>query len=155
MTTTGDAGQVGRVIVGQIHAKDDEPVRLYYRKLPGNKLGSIYLAHEISGADDVWYEMIGSSARSAPNPENGIALGQKFSYEILAEGNDLGVTILDEQGETIAHVDIDMSKSGYDIANDYMYFKAGVYNQNNTGDPQDYVQATFYELEASHDKYQP
>ncbi len=33
---------------------------------------------------------------------------------------------------------------------DYMYFKAGVYNQNNTGDPEDYAQATFYELAASH-----
>lgn len=153
VTTSGDAGQVGRVIVGQIHAKDDEPIRLYYRKLPGNERGSIYAAHEISGSDDVWYELIGSSARSAPNPENGIALGQKFSYEILAEGNNLRVTILDEQGEVMAQTNIDMSESGYDVADDYMYFKAGVYNQNNTGDPQDFVQATFYELEVSHDEF--
>lgn len=153
VTTTGDAGQVGRVIIGQIHAKDDEPVRLYYRKLPGNELGSIYVAHEISDGDDVWYEMIGTRSQSATNPENGIALGQKFSYEILAEGNNLKVTILDEQSETLAQADIDMTESGYDIAEDYMYFKAGVYNQNNTGDPQDFVQATFYELEASHDDF--
>ena len=153
VTTTGDAGQVGRVIIGQIHAMDDEPIRLYYRKLPGNELGSIYAAHEISGSDDVWYEMIGTRAQSAANPENGIALGQKFSYEILAEGNNIRVTILDEQGETLAQSDIDMTESGYDVADEYMYFKAGVYNQNNTGDPQDFVQATFYELETSHDEF--
>lgn len=153
VTTTGDPGQVGRVIIGQIHAMDDEPVRLYYRKLPGNELGSIYAAHEIRDGDDVWYEMLGTRARSATNPENGIALGQKFSYEILTQGNSLNVTILDEQGQTLAQADIDMSGSGYDIADDYMYFKAGVYNQNNTGDPQDFVQATFYELEVSHDDF--
>jgi len=31
-----------------------------------------------------------------------------------------------------------------------MYFKAGVYNQNNTGTASDYVQATFYSLTHSH-----
>jgi len=41
VTTTGENFQIGRVIIGQIHAKDDEPIRLYYRKLPGNTHGSI------------------------------------------------------------------------------------------------------------------
>ena len=35
-------------------------------------------------------------------------------------------------------------ESGYN--NLSMYFKAGVYNQNNTGTASDYVQATFYSL---------
>jgi len=48
---------------------------------------------------------------------------------------------------------IDMSNSGYDVIGDYMYFKAGVYNQNDTGDADDFVQATFYELDASHNAY--
>ena len=48
---------------------------------------------------------------------------------------------------------VDMSKSGYDVGGKYMYFKAGVYNQNNTGDPDDYVQATFYKITKSHSKY--
>jgi poly(beta-D-mannuronate) lyase len=34
-----------------------------------------------------------------------------------------------------------------------MYFKAGVYNQNNGGAPKDYVQATFYHLDNQHDGY--
>ncbi|KST62343.1 hypothetical protein BC008_09230 [Mastigocoleus testarum BC008] len=34
-----------------------------------------------------------------------------------------------------------------------MYFKAGVYNQNNTGDSKDYAQATFYALDNNHTGY--
>ena len=154
VTTTGDKGQVGRVIVGQIHAAKDEPIRLYYRKLPGNKRGSIYAMHEPSNRDDIKFEMIGSSASTAPDPENGIALDEKFSYEIDARGNFLDVTI--RVGDEVrSRKTIDMTDSGYDIEKNYMYFKAGVYNQNNTGDPDDYAQATFYELENSHDGYAP
>lgn len=150
VTTTGAANEVGRVIIGQIHAKDDEPIRLYYRKLPGNTHGSIYAAHESTNeADDVYYEMIGSRSRSAPNPENGIQLNEKFSYRIDAQGNSLFVTI-SKDNTVIAETTIDMENSGYDVADDYMYFKAGVYNQNKTGEPDDYVKATFYRLRASH-----
>jgi poly(beta-D-mannuronate) lyase len=46
-----------------------------------------------------------------------------------------------------------MTNSGYDVEKDYMYFKAGVYNQNDSGDPQDYDQATFYSLENKHTGY--
>ena len=46
VSTTGEAGKVGRVIIGQIHASNDEPCRIYYRKLPGNTKGAIYFAHE-------------------------------------------------------------------------------------------------------------
>lgn len=45
--TEGYEYMMGRVIVGQIHASDDEPFRLYYRKLPGNSLGSVYFATEV------------------------------------------------------------------------------------------------------------
>ena len=31
-----------------------------------------------------------------------------------------------------------------------MYFKAGVYHVNNSGDDDDYAQATFYALEKTH-----
>ena len=48
---------------------------------------------------------------------------------------------------------IDMSESGYDVDNDFMYFKAGVYIQDSTGDADDFAQATFYELEARHYEY--
>ena len=153
VTTTGDDNQVGRVIVGQIHAAVDEPIRLYYRKLPANTRGSIYAAHEISDGDDIYFDLIGSRYSNAADPADGIALDEKFSYEIEALGNRLFVRIM-QSGELRAAQTIDMSDSGYDVENDYMYFKAGVYNQNSTGEPDDYVQATFYELETSHGSYE-
>ncbi len=153
VTTTGDRNHVGRVIVGQIHAASDEPIRLYYRKLPDNTHGAIYAAHEINGGDDVYYELIGSRRDSAADDPSGIELDEKFTYRIETRGNDLHVTI--SQGDAVlAEQTIDMSDSGYDIGDEYMYFKAGVYNQNNSGDPDDFVQATFYELDASHNQYE-
>ncbi len=153
VTTTGEPSQVGRVIVGQIHAKDDEPIRLYYRKLPGNTRGAIYAAHEPIDRDDNYFELIGERRNSAADPQDGIALDEKFSYAIETKGNLLHVSI-SQDGQLRAEQTIDMTDSGYDVANDYMYFKAGVYNQNNSGDPDDYVQATFYELDASHNEYE-
>jgi poly(beta-D-mannuronate) lyase len=149
VTMTGQDSQVGRVIVGQIHANDDEPVRLYYRKLPGHSKGSVYFAHEVLNGDDVWYEMIGSRSDAAKDPVDGIALNERFSYEIMVNGDQLRVVIMRDGKENVEQV-VDMAKSGYGAADQYMYFKAGVYNQNKTGDPSDYVQATFYALENSH-----
>ena len=154
VTVSGKDSEIGRVIIGQIHAKDDEPIRLYYRKLPGNEKGSIYAAHEsLNAPNDIYYEIIGTRSKSAPNPENGIALNEKFSYKIDAKGYFIDVTIYNASGDVIGETRIDMTNSGYDQLNDYMYFKAGVYNQNKTGRPRDYVQATFYKLDVSHDKY--
>ncbi|WP_233998715.1 polysaccharide lyase family 7 protein [Microbulbifer pacificus] len=152
VTTTGDSSQVGRVIVGQIHANDDEPLRLYYRKLPGNSKGSVYVAHEPKGGSDTWYDMIGSRSSSASNPADGIALNEKFSYEIKVVGHTLTVTI-SRAGKADVTQMVNMSNSGYDTSDQYHYFKAGVYNQNNTGSGSDYVQATFYALENSHTGY--
>lgn len=152
VTTTGDPSQVGRVIVGQIHAKDDEPIRLYYRKLPGNTRGAIYAAHEPIDRDDIFFDLIGSRKNDAPDAPNGIALDEKFSYEIETHGNLLRVSII-QDGAVRAEQTIDMSNSGYDVYEDYMYFKAGVYLQDSTGNADDFAQATFYELEASHNEY--
>lgn len=152
VTTTGSSSQVGRVIIGQIHANDDEPLRLYYRKLPGNSKGSIYFAHEAEGGGEQYFEMIGSRSSSASNPSDGIALDEKFGYEIEVVGNTLRVTISRDGKPDVVQA-VDMSGSGYDVSDQYQYFKAGAYNQNNTGDGSDYVQVTFYRLENSHDGY--
>ncbi|MEP1490308.1 MAG: polysaccharide lyase family 7 protein [Algibacter sp.] len=151
VTTTGDSNQVGRVIVGQIHANDDEPVRIYYRKLKNNSLGSIYFAHEPTDGNgsEQWYEMIGSRSSSASNPSDGLALNEKFTYTIKVVSNQLAVTISREGKDDVVKT-VSMVNSGFDIGGQYMYFKAGVYNQNNSGDDDDYVQATFYALEKSH-----
>ncbi|WP_341222189.1 polysaccharide lyase family 7 protein [Polaribacter atrinae] len=151
VTNTGDSGQQGRVIVGQIHANDDEPIRLYYRKLKNNTLGSIYFAHEPTegNCSEQWHEMIGSRSSSASNPTDGIALDEKFSYRIKVVGDDLTV-ILSREGKPDVVKEVNMINSGFNVSGQYMYFKACVYNQNNTGDADDYVQATFYALEKGH-----
>lgn len=152
VTTSGSSSQVGRVIIGQIHANDDEPVRLYYRKLPNNSKGSIYIAHEPNGGSDQWYDMIGSRSSSASNPSDGISLDEVFSYRIDVTGSTLTVTII-RDGKADVVQTVNMSNSGYTSGGQYMYFKAGVYNQNNTGNDNDYVQATFYKVENKHSGY--
>ncbi len=145
--TSDEPFKVGRTIVGQIHASDDEPCRLYYRKLPGNTNGSIYFAHEPTTSTEQWYDMIGSRQDNAPDPVDGVALGEKFSYEIKAIGNLLTVTIMRE-GKPDVVQEVDMTDSGF--ADDWMYFKAGNYNQNNAGDPDEYAQVSFFALDVTH-----
>ncbi len=152
VSTTGDEKMVGRVIVGQIHATDDEPIRLYYRKLPGNDKGAVYFAHEINGGEDIWINMIGTRSHTLANPEEGIALNEKFSYKITVENEVLFVTLIREGKPNITKY-YDMKDSGYSAGNQYMYFKAGVYNQNNGGAEGDYVQATFYHIQNTHKGY--
>lgn len=158
VTSTGSSSHQGRVIIGQIHAASDEPVRLYYRLLDGHTKGAIYFAHEPSnGNSEEWYEMIGSRDNDASEPSDGIELDEKFSFEIDVVGTILTVSIMRDDKDTITQ-EVDMSNSGYDgyyekdgvETEDYMYFKAGVYNQNNSGDETDYVQATFYYLSKTH-----
>ena len=152
VTSTGRNNEIGRLIIGQIHARNDEPIRLYYRKLPGNTHGSIYACHEIRDGDDITFNIIGSIEDDQPNPANGFLLGEIFTYEIRAIGNTIEVDII-QDGEIIASTSIDQSQSGYDIAADYMYFKAGNYHVNSTADPSEYAEVTIYELENSHEGY--
>lgn len=93
--------------------------------------------------------MIGSRSSSAPNPADGIALNEKFSYRIKVVG-DLLTVIIFREGKANVVKTVNMVNSGYNVGGQYMYFKAGVYNQNNSGEGDDYVQATFYALDKSH-----
>jgi poly(beta-D-mannuronate) lyase len=99
-----------------------------------------------------WIEMIGSRDDNASNPSDGIALDEVFSYRVDVVDNQLSVTI-SRDGKADITKSVDMSNSGYDSSSQYMYFKAGVYNQNNSGDADDYVQATFYALDNKHEGY--
>ncbi|MCB5228191.1 polysaccharide lyase family 7 protein [Alishewanella sp. 16-MA] len=158
VTTTGENFQIGRVIIGQIHANDDEPVRLYYRKLPGNERGAIYFAHESRVKDsqgrniETYVDMIGSRSNTAANPVEGIALNEVFSYHISVNFNLLTVTI-SRAGKADVVAQYDMAESLYDQAGQYHYFKVGVYNVNNSSNPAEFVQATFYEIKNSHTGY--
>jgi len=151
VTTTGSNSHVGRVVIGQIHANNDEPIRVYYRKLPNNTLGSIYFAHEPTDGNgaEQWYEMIGSRSNSASNPTDGIALNETFSYTIKVVGDNLTFTIIREGKSDVVET-VDMVNSGFNVGGQYMYFKAGLYHLNNSGDANDYAQVTFYALEKTH-----
>ncbi|MDB4113119.1 polysaccharide lyase family 7 protein, partial [Flavobacteriaceae bacterium] len=151
VTTSGSSSHIGRVIIGQIHANNDEPIRIYYRKLPNNNLGAIYFAHEPTDGNgsEQWHEMIGTRSNSASNPSDGIALNEVFSYRITVVGDVLTVTIIREGKQDVIKT-IDMVNSGFNVGGQYMYFKAGVYHVNNSGNDADYAQATFYALEKSH-----
>ena len=160
VTRLGKDYQIGRVIIGQIHAKDDEPIRLYYRKLPQNKFGSIYYAHEPATGKEQWIELIGSRADRTPNPDDGIALDEIFSYEIEVKGEQEGelivpmlhVKIIRDDGSEVSAEPLDMRDSGFSVEDDFMFFKAGAYSQNNSSpDPQmDFDKVTFFELDYSH-----
>ncbi|MEM1175054.1 MAG: polysaccharide lyase family 7 protein [Pseudomonadota bacterium] len=162
VTDTGDRNQVGRVIIGQIHAEDDEPARLYYRKFPENERGFVYLAHEIRNGDDIYFPIVGplnDDIDRAPdddsNPPNGIAVDEIFSYEIVQQGARIDVLVRrgDQTGPIIGHnyVDMEQQNSGYDVPEEWMYFKAGAYTLNDSGDEADFDQITFYALENTHD----
>jgi len=160
VTRQGKAYQVGRVIIGQIHAKDDEPIRLYYRKLPQNKYGSIYFAHEPAQGKEQWIEVIGSRADRTPNPDDGIALDETFSYEIEVKGEPEGdkiipmllVKIIRDDGRIVTAEPFDMRDSGFNVEDEFMFFKAGAYSQNNTSpEPEtDFDKVTFFKLDYSH-----
>jgi poly(beta-D-mannuronate) lyase len=166
--TSKNNEQVGRIVVGQIHAKTNEPIRLYYHKLPNNKNGAIYFAHETSkanGGKETWYNLLGGMVKSTgeldkiSNPSDGIALDEHFSYNITVKGNNMDVTI-SQNGKQLATKRVNMSGSGYNDENNYMFFKAGIYLQDCDdeektcdSDKDDYAKATFYELSNKHDNY--
>lgn len=141
----GNDFMLGRVIVGQIHGSENEPFKIYYRKLPGNSKGSIYFSYEDSKIEN-YYELFGSRDTDASNPGDGIALGEKWSYEVNVSGRQMKVTVTKEDGTSKSKT-ITWS-SEYD--DDWFYFKAGNYNQNNGGDSDDYARVSFFSLDASH-----
>ena len=175
-TTSSSTKQVGRTIIGQIHADDNEPIRLYYHKLPGNENGAIYFAHETSkeGLDadhEYWFNLLGNMIQDGDenieyadgyeggdivdtsNPVDGIALDEQFSYTIEVDGHVLMVSITQDD-ELLAYKEFYMVNSGYDDPEDYMYFKAGIYLNDKTSDEDDYAKVSFYELSNDHEDYE-
>jgi len=151
VTNTGDTADTGGVIIAHILGIDDELARLYYKKMPSHERGSIYIAHEVADAGEDYFPLIGNRSSSAEEPSDGISLDEKFSFELRVEGNELYVSI-SQVGAVLAQRKIDMAFSGYDEPEQYLHFRVGVMNQSKTADLDDYVQATFYELSATHNE---
>lgn len=145
VSTTGDSAKVGRVIVGQIHGPSTEVIRLYFHKKPTDTRGAIYFGHDNPSTGSNTYIPILGDPNNL-NPANGILLGQVWSYEIKVVGHTMTVKVTPQGGSTTTVTYT--IESGYDNLD--VYFKAGVYNQNNTGTSDDYAQATFYSLTHVH-----
>lgn len=101
VSTSGDARVAASysVVVGQIHSGDgheNEPLKIFYKKFPGHKKGSVFWNYEINPEGDnagrwdfstaVWgYDMseVGDASDSYPDePAEGIELGEEFRYEV-------------------------------------------------------------------------
>ncbi len=158
--TSGDKEQRGKVIVSQIHATNDEPFRLYYRKLPNHSKGVLYFAHEPRRGSEKWFAMIGRDSgdgiylhrKDYREPKDGITLNEKFSYKVKVVNDTLTVTIM-RPGKRDVVQKVDMKGSGFNSSDQYMYFKVGAYNHNNTGKSKDYSKVTYYAFDNKHTGY--
>lgn len=162
-------------VIGQIHASDNEPLKIVYRKLPGHEFGSLVWNYEINATGDnyskrkdVRHNVFGqyNLRTGEADPIDGIKLGEIFSYDVKIENSIMHLTFkknIGEANEVVKTYALDLSKGNYKgneydegYANDWMYFKAGNYNQCNVGsskctnngiDAGDYAQVSFYQLE--------
>ncbi|TMM56720.1 polysaccharide lyase family 7 protein [Maribacter algarum] len=176
VSTTGDATKASSfsTVIGQIHSDEgheNEPLKIYYKKFPGHEKGSVFWNYEINTEGDnigrfdystaVWgynFSDVGSSANEYPKePEDGIALGEEFSYEVNVYKGMMHLTFTTE-GREVKKFAKNLLKSDFatrkDIpeqvlkvyanrekgggverdtayAGEIQYFKQGCYNQAN------------------------
>ncbi|MEO9480215.1 MAG: polysaccharide lyase family 7 protein [Maribacter dokdonensis] len=119
VSTSGDARVAASysVVVGQIHGTEgheNEPLKIFYKKFPGHKKGSVFWNYEINTEGDngkrwdystaVWgYDMsvIGETPTTYPQePEDGIELNEEFSYEINVYKGIMYLTFKSDGHET-------------------------------------------------------
>lgn len=148
-------------VVGQIHGVkvDDnsdsfgygnEPLKIYFKKFPDHKMGSIFWNHERNLAKehpnrtDISYAVFGNNWDDTSDPgDAGIALGEEFSYVVNVHDNTMYLTFTTKRHGTVEHainladnvdakgnVDAKDNPAGY--TGDALYFKAGIYNQCST-----------------------
>lgn len=149
------------VVVGQIHALEcdnkaggfgwgNEPIKIFYKKLPGHASGSVFWTYERnlpkddSNRDDIAYPVFGKLWTDLADPgEAGIKLGEDFSYTINVYRNVMHLTFENRRLGTVRYRKSLVSnldphgvadpldhKLGY--GGDTLYFKAGAYNQCST-----------------------
>jgi poly(beta-D-mannuronate) lyase len=161
------------VVVGQIHGSKNEPLKIYYRKLPNHEHGSLFWSYEINPKEkknrfDIYHDIFGASnlTQKDKDPRGGIELGELFAYDVNVVDNIMNLTFTKNPGEAneevvIYKTDLSQANAASDLdrsyAQDWMYFKAGAYNQcnikakssgcsNNGIDAGDYAKVSFYKL---------
>ena len=180
VATTGDASVASTysVVVGQIHSADgheNEPLKIFYKKFPGHTKGSVFWNYEINTAGDdnsdrwdysypIWgydFSVVGSDETTfPPEPEDGIALGEAFSYKVEIKEGIMYLTFTSEGHETktftknlvtsdyakrsdipeqVQNLFFPIGQDGVERQNAYaaegLFFKLGCYNQTNGKDP--------------------
>ena len=180
VSTTGDARVAATysVVVGQIHSADgheNEPLKIYYKKFPGHTKGSVFWNYEINTAGDdnsgrwdfstsIWgydFSVVGTDKNTYPaEPEDGIALGEAFSYEVEIKEGIMSLKFSSEGHETktfpknlivseyinrsdipeqVERLFVPIGQDGVEQKNAYtgqgLFFKLGCYNQTNGKDP--------------------
>jgi len=181
VSTTGDARVAASysVVIGQIHSADkheNEPLKIFYKKFPSHTKGSVFWDYEINTAGDdnsgrwdystaVWgYDLsvVGTEANTYPEePEDGIALGEEFSYEIIVKDGIMSLKFTSEAHETKSFTKnllvseytttanipkqtqelfVPIGQDGVERENAYTgegcFFKLGTYNQTNGKSPE-------------------
>ncbi|KQC31486.1 polysaccharide lyase family 7 protein [Flagellimonas eckloniae] len=181
VSTTGDARVAASyaVVVGQIHSADgheNEPLKIFYKKFPSHTKGSVFWHYEINTAGDnnsgrwdystaVWgndFSVVGTEENTYPEePEDGIALGEEFSYEIEVKDGMMNLKFICEGHETKSftknlivsdytttadipeqtqNLFVPIGQDGVERENAYadegLFFKLGSYNQTNGKSPE-------------------
>ncbi|MCO8310230.1 polysaccharide lyase family 7 protein [Pseudomonas mandelii] len=134
--TVSKVPSTGKIVIGQIHAfKSQKPmVKLEYQYKDYSETGNIVAKVRMHPDDD--------TARVI-TIATGIKLDREFSYLIhLSPGGALGISAAGYQWDT------DISAMWRDKP---LYFKAGVYVQDNTGYTSEGGEVTFSKLDIDHD----
>ena len=120
VSVSGDARVAASysTVVGQIHGSEgheNEPLKIYYKKFPGQDKGSVFWNYEINTAGEdnsgrwdystaVWghdMSVIGETKDDFPaEPKDGIELGEEFSYEVNVYKGIMYLTFTSEGHET-------------------------------------------------------
>jgi hypothetical protein len=125
----------GRIVVGQIHLSNSTKplLKLEYQYLGKDKLGRLVAKIRRLPEDPLPFTVV---------LREGVALDQRFSYNIhLTPSGTLSIRSL--TGHWVGQLDSSWKPKP-------MYFKAGVYAQDNTGYVNEGGRATFYHLKVSH-----
>ena len=106
-------------------------------------------------------DIIGSSSDTAANPDDGIALDETFSYDFRVDNEIidqkqrslLRVKIIRDDGTEIDSRPLDLTDTGYAVDDNFLYFKAGSYSQNDSASWQEHDadQVTFYKIDNTHE----
>lgn len=175
VSTTGDATVASSysVVIGQIHSDEghkNEPLKIFYKKFPGQTKGSVFWNYEINTEGDnsgrfdfstaVWghdFSVVGTSPTTYPEePNDGIALGEEFSYKVNVYKGIMYLKFTSEGHETVTFtksliksdfatnadipeqvIDVYASKRAVSperenaYAGEIQFFKQGNYNQAN------------------------